>query len=149
MTIQSDPRSHHQSPLSKLAHFLERTGLAMAGALCGLFVSAPLARAEIGLWDSVGFVAGMIIYGFAGFYLGIDTPSRAVRSNPRPDMRSDAVELLSAIGTFLAATAALVSVDVLVFGDTLPPAWKIALSIWWLSGITMQVITGIVARARA
>ncbi len=121
----------------------------MAGALCGLFVSAPLARAEIGLWDSVGFVAGMIIYGFAGFYLGIDTPSRAVRSNPRPDMRSDAVELLSAIGTFLAATAALVSVDVLVFGDTLPPAWKIALSIWWLSGITMQVITGIVARARA
>ncbi len=138
--------------LSKLAHFLERTGLAMAGALCGLFVSAPMARAEIGLWDSVGFVAGMILYGFAGFYLGIDTPSRSSRAHrfhPGHDTRSDAVELLSAAGTFLAATAALVSVDVLVFGDTLPPAWKIALSIWWLCGITMQVIAGIIARARA
>src|ERR1700676_1223768 len=100
--------------VSRVAHVVERTGLAMSGAMCGTFVAAYLARASIDPFDSIGFIASMILIGMIGFYLGIDIPrlrASHIGSGTRPPMpRWDTVELLSATGTFLAAVAALTSV---------------------------------------
>jgi hypothetical protein len=63
-----------QPAIGKSAHILERTGLALTGASCGLFVAAHVGRADIDLIGSVGVVLGMMLYGAAGFYLGIDLP---------------------------------------------------------------------------
>ena len=37
----------HRSFTDRLAHVLERSGLAMAGAACGLFVAAYMARTQV------------------------------------------------------------------------------------------------------
>src|SRR5471032_1877124 len=62
------------STISKWAHVLERIGLASAGASCGLFVAAHVGRANIDLIGSANAVLAMMLYGAAGFYLGIDLP---------------------------------------------------------------------------
>jgi hypothetical protein len=95
--------------ISRLAHVVERVGLAMAGSLCGLYVGADAIRAQAA-FDSIGFILAMCLIGTAGFYLGIDVPRHraldlrhrgiAVGVNP--------VEWLSATGTLLTAMAALV-----------------------------------------
>src|SRR3954447_2713555 len=59
--------------VSRFAHVLERTGLAMAGAACGLFVAAHVGS-SIAIFTSLGFIFVMMIAGAVGFYLGIDTP---------------------------------------------------------------------------
>src|ERR1700676_5785072 len=60
----------------KFAHFLERIGLAMAGAASGLFVAAHVGS-SIAVFPSEGFIVMMMIGGAVGFYLGIDTPALA------------------------------------------------------------------------
>src|SRR3954466_12364054 len=60
-----------RSIISQWAHVLERTGLALTGASCGLFVAVHVGRANIELIGSAAAVLGMMIYGAAGFYLGI------------------------------------------------------------------------------
>ena len=83
----------------KAAHVLERLGLAMAGAACGLFVSAHVGSA-IGALTSQAFLLVMMIVGAVGFYLGIDTPQLEFHGDDDPHI--DAAELLSSLGTFLA-----------------------------------------------
>ena len=61
----------------KAAHVLERSGLAMAGAACGLFVAAYVGS-SVALLTSQGFLLIMMIGGAIGFYLGIDTPPLAL-----------------------------------------------------------------------
>src|SRR5690348_8795611 len=94
--------------INAIARIVGRSGLAMAGAMCGTFVAAGLTR--INTWfDSAGFIAAMVAIGMIGFYLGVNIPLRV----PDPLVvrpRFDAVELLSATGTFLAAIAALISI---------------------------------------
>src|SRR4051812_38376099 len=51
------------------AHFLERTGLAMAGAASGLFVAAHVGS-TISTLASQAFLLIMMIGGAVGFYLG-------------------------------------------------------------------------------
>src|SRR5271167_4740159 len=68
-----------RSTISKWAHVLERTGLALTGASCGLFVAAYIGRTDIDLIGSTAAVLAMMLYGAAGFYLGIDLP------RPAPD----------------------------------------------------------------
>ena len=65
---------HARSTVSRWAHVLERTGLALTGASCGLFVAAHVGRADIDLIGSAAAVLAMMIYGGVGFYLGIDLP---------------------------------------------------------------------------
>ena len=60
----------------KAAHFLERIGLAMAGASSGLFVGLHVGSSFAAL-TSQGFIVVMMIGGAIGFYLGIDTPPLA------------------------------------------------------------------------
>jgi len=143
-----------RSTISRLAHVLERTGLAVTGASCGLFVAAHVGRANIGVMGSAVTVLAIMLYGAAGFYLGIDLP----RAPPDHHMhlplkhglgsRWDAVELLSAAGTFLAAVAAVVSVSSIVLDEMARAGTALLISFCWGFGATMQIAAGIIARRR-
>jgi hypothetical protein len=134
-------------PISRAAHVIERSGLAMAGAMCGTFVAAQLAKADIAAFDTVGFTAAMVLAGMIAFYLGIDVPGLPA-SGARHRSRVEPVELLSAAGTFLAAMAALISVCAIVLDEAPPRAWELVISAWWLVGTAMQISAGSIARMR-
>src|SRR3984893_15856469 len=114
-----------QFRVRKVAHVLERLGLAMAGAACGLFVAAHVGS-SISAFTSEGFIVMMMIGGAVGFYLGIDTPPLAFHAPDARPSRSgssgkiDSAEFLSAVGTFLATWTAFVSVIVIVLRDAPP-----------------------------
>jgi hypothetical protein len=141
--------------ISRWAHVLERTGLALTGASCGLFVAAHVGRADIELIGSAGVVLAMMLYGALGFYLGIDLPE--VPPNHRLHVllrnglgtKADAVVLLSAAGTFLASAAAFVSVSSIVLDETAHAGTAILISTSWAIGATMQIAAGIIARMKA
>jgi hypothetical protein len=144
-----------RSTISRWAHVIERIGLALTGASCGLFVAAHVGRADINLIGSAASVLAMMIYGAAGFYLGIDLPPAPPDHRMHLPLRSglgsraDAVELLSAAGTFLAAVAAVVSVSSIVLGETAHPSTALLISAGWAVGATLQIAAGINARLRA
>jgi hypothetical protein len=143
-----------RSTLSRWAHVLERTGLALSGASCGLFVAAHVGKANIELIGSAVTVLAMMLYGGVGFYLGIDLPPAP------PDhylhlplrhglgSRAEAVELLSAAGTFLAAVAAVVSVLSIVLDETALAGTALLIGFAWGLGASMQIAAGIIARMR-
>ena len=133
-----------RSRTSKTAHLLERIGLALAGASCGLFVAAHVGRASFEILGSTTAVLAMTFYGAIGFYLGIDIPPHTSFAG-----RTDPAELFSAIGTFLASTSAFVAVYSIVV-DTEPQAAS-TLAVWlcWLIGVTLQIVAGAIARLRA
>jgi hypothetical protein len=154
VTIRSDAQFCNRSSISGVAHVVERIGLAIAGALCGLFVTELLAKANIGVLNTVGVDLAMILFGIVGFYMGIDIPIRPSRT-PRVDFSSvglgpnvDVAELLSAVGIFLAAVAALVSVLAVVVDEVLPAIWIVAVGISWLIGVAMQIAAGVFGRVR-
>jgi hypothetical protein len=153
MIQRADPWNA-RSAISRWAHVLERTGLALTGASCGLFVAAHVARADIDLIGSAVTVFAMMLYGAAGFYLGIDLPPAPAEQRPHSPVghglgtRADAVELLSAAGTFLAAVAAVISVLSIVLDETAHPGTALLISIGWAIGATMQIAAGIIARRR-
>ena len=137
----------------KVAHVLERTGLAMAGAASGLFVAAHVGS-SIAALTSQGFLVIMMIGGAVGFYLGIDTPPLAFHGpNGEPKGSSggkiDAAEFLSAVGTFLAALTAFASVSVIVLGEDPHVYWTMAIMMGWVVGVMMQIIAGAIARTRS
>jgi len=144
-----------RSTISRWAHVLERTGLALTGASCGLFVAAHVGRADINLIGSAAAVLAMMIYGAAGFYLGIDLPPSPPDHRMHLPLRhglgsrADAVVLLSAAGTFLAAVAAVVSVSSIVLDETAHVSTALTISLAWAIGATMQIAAGINARMRA
>jgi len=143
-----------RSAVSRWAHLLERTGLALTGASCGLFVAAHVGRANIDLIGSAATVLAMMIYGAAGFYLGIDLPPAPPDHRMHLPLRhgigsrADAVELLSAAGTFLAAVAAVISVSSIVLDETANAGTALLISFGWFIGTTLQIAAGIVARTR-
>jgi hypothetical protein len=143
-----------RSTISRWAHVLERTGLALTGASCGLFVAAHVGRANIELIGSVASVLAMMLYGAAGFYLGIDLPPAPPDHRMHLPLRhgygsmADAVDLLSAAGTFLAAVAAVVSVSSIVLDETARASTALLISFGWGIGASMQIVAGIIARTR-
>jgi hypothetical protein len=143
-----------RSTISRWAHILERSGLALTGASCGLFVAAHVGRANIDLIGSGAVVLAMMLYGAAGFYLGIDLPPAPPDHHMHLPLRhglgskADAVELLSAAGTFLAAVAAVVSVSSIVLDETAHAATALLISFGWGAGASMQIASGIIARTR-
>jgi hypothetical protein len=66
-----------------------------------------------------------------------------------PGSRADAVELLSAAGTFLAAVAAVVSVSSIILDETASASAVLLIGFGWAIGTTMQIAAGIIARIRA
>ncbi|MCK7476076.1 MAG: hypothetical protein MZV49_27195 [Rhodopseudomonas palustris] len=140
-----------RSTVSKWAHVFERSGLAMAGASCGLFVAALMIRANINMGGGVAALA-MTLYGGFGFYLGIDLPPPL----HKPDQeiaeqhaaKTDTVELLSAAGTFFAALTAVLSVYLIVVDERLWVGVVMMIAALWLVGTTLQVAAGVIARLR-
>jgi hypothetical protein len=124
---------------------LERIGLAMAGASCGLFVSAHVGS-SIGALTSQGFLLSMMIVGAIAFYLGIDTPQISFHGDDDPQI--DAAEFLSAVGTFLAALTAFLSVGIIILRQEPHIAWTWLIMIGWVAGISMQIVAGAKARMR-
>jgi uncharacterized membrane protein YfcA len=132
-----------RTPVRRFAHVLERLGLAMAGAACGLFVSAHVGS-SISALTSQGFLLVMMIAGAIAFYLGIDTP-------PMPDEEHagiDTAEFCSAVGTFLATLAAFFSVGIIILREEPHIAWTWMIFAAWTVGIVMQIVGGAKARTR-
>ena len=138
-----------QTRVRKTAHVLERLGLAMAGAASGLFVAA-LVGSSVAHFASQAFLLLMMLGGAVGFYLGIDTPQRPFHaaSDGSWDGQIDAPELLSAVGTFLAAGAAFASVGVIVLRHDPHLAWTWMIMVGWVLGVVMQIVAGAIARRR-
>ena len=130
----------------KFAHVLERVGLAMAGAACGLFVSAHVGS-TIGALTSQGFLVVMMILGAIAFYLGIDTPQLAFHGDDDPQI--DAAEFLSAVGTFCATLTAFFSVGIIILRAEPDITWTWLILIGWIAGLSMQIVAGTKARMRA
>lgn len=142
-----------RSRTSRCAHVIERVGLSMAGASCGLFVAAHVSSARVEMLGTVGMSLALMVLGAIGFYLGIDVPphrtARAtshITGNETPP--NDPVELLSAAGTFLAATAAFISVYSIVTDSDTTATMTVALAAAWLLGACMQIVAGTTARVR-
>lgn len=129
----------------KAAHVFERLGLAMAGAACGLFVSAHVGS-SIGYLTSQAFLLIMMIAGAIAFYLGIDTPQLPFHGDDDPKI--DAAELLTSVGTFLATLTAFVSVGIIILREEPHIAWTWLIFIGWVFGISMQIVAGAKARMR-
>jgi hypothetical protein len=127
-----------------------RLGLSMAGAMCGTFVAAQLTTTNTELFDSAGFIALMVLVGILGFYLGIDLPRlRGSLAEPRLNRQSiDSIELLSKVGTFLAAIAALIAVYAFVFDETLRRSFEYMVASWWTIGVVLQIGAGLIGRIR-
>ena len=126
MTDRMDARTGNRSSASRVAHVVERVGLALAGALCGLFAAALLARADVEMLGPVDLTLAMMLVGIIGFYVGIDMPMRRSRGgfgHIEPGPKVDFAELFSAVGVFLATATALVSVCVVVSDGILPAIW--------------------------
>jgi hypothetical protein len=144
-----------RSTISRSAHVLERIGLALTGGSCGVFVAAHVGRADIELIGSSAAVFAMMIYGATGFYLGIDLPHPSADHRMQSPLRgglgsgADAVELLSAAGTFLAAVAAVISVSSIVLDETAHAASALLICSAWAVGATLQIAAGIIARKKA
>ena len=133
----------------KSAHVLERVGLAMAGAACGLFVSAHVGS-TISFLTSQGFLLLMMLAGAVGFYLGIDTPQKPFHGDPDdPAGGIDLAEFLSAVGTFLATLTAFFSVGIIILRSEPHIALTVLIGIGWTIGIVMQIVAGAIARVRA
>jgi hypothetical protein len=157
----SDPmirqRAHWdaRSTISRSAHILERIGLALTGGSCGLFVAAHIGRADIELIGTAASVFAIMIYGAAGFYLGIDLPHPPADHEMHLPLdhglgsKADTVELLSAAGTFLAAIAAVISVSSIVLDETPHSASAFLIGVAWAVGATLQIAAGVIARKKA
>jgi hypothetical protein len=133
-----------------IVHVIERSGLALVGAAAGLFVGIQTG-ATIPALTNPTFLLVMTVVGAVGFYLGIDTPVhrfQAIAINLPGDYldgKVDSSELLTAIGTVLAALAAFISVALIVLVlDTSQVSAAMLLGVWGL-GALMQVAAGLVA----
>lgn len=140
-----------RSAKSKVAHVIERSGLALTGGACGLFVGAYLVKSNISMFGSDALVFALMALGAAGFYLGIDLPPVAPQLNASPKLhrKLDAVELLSAIGTFLAAVESTAAVAAIITGDLFGPEAPTLVGAGWAIGAAMQITAGLAARFSA
>ena len=135
------------------AHVIARIGLALTGTACGLFVAEVSAR-SIDLVGSVEAMLAMMLYGAAGFYLGIDLPQAPpdhhMHLPPRRGLgtSADMLELLTAAGIFLTAVAAVVSISSIVLGETVAASTAGIICLSWAIGATMQIAAGVIARIK-
>ena len=133
------------------AHVIARIGLALTGTACGLFVAEVSAR-SIDLVGSVEAMLAMMLYGAAGFYLGIDLPQAPpdhhMHLPPRLGTSADMLELLTAAGIFLTAVAAVVSISSIVLGENVEASTAGIICLSWAIGATMQIAAGVIARIK-
>jgi hypothetical protein len=137
-----------RTPARRFAHIFERLGLAMAGAACGLFVSAHVGS-SINFLTTQGFLLIMMVVGAIGFYLGIDTPPLPFHEGDEAEPQAHPAEFLSAFGTFLATLTAFFSVAIIILRREPHIALTYLIMVGWSLGVAMQIIAGAIARARA
>ena len=136
-----------------LLHVIQRFALSLVGAATGLFVGIQTGSTIPALTNPT-FLLVMTIVGAVGFYLGIDTPAHRYLSIPVNlpgssfDGRVGASELLTTLGTLLAALAAFVSVFMIVFVSNSSQLFASVLLVVWAVGALMQVASGAMARWR-
>jgi hypothetical protein len=153
MIIKRSVPWHARSTLSRSAHVIARIGLALTGTACGLFVAEVSAR-SIDLVGSVEAMLAMMLYGAAGFYLGIDLPQAPpdhhMHLPPRRGLgtSADMLELLTAAGIFLTAAAAVVSISSIVLGENVEASTAGIICLSWAIGATMQIAAGVIARIK-
>lgn len=151
--IKHDQSWETRSLLSRFAHVVERTGLALTGGSSGLFVAALVARSDFNLINSSSAIVAIMIYGASGFYLGIDLPPAPEKLRLTTPLglvhKADAVELLSAAGTLLTAVAAVVAVSDIIIDEIPRPGSALTILFGWAAGASMQIAAGILARLRA
>jgi hypothetical protein len=154
MIIKRSVPWHARSTLSRSAHVIARIGLALTGTACGLFVAEGSARSSIDLVGSVEAMLAMMLYGAAGFYLGIDLPQAPpdhhMHLPPRRGLgtSADMLELLTAAGILLTAVAAVVSISSIVLGETVEASTAGIICLSWAIGATMQIAAGVIARIK-
>jgi hypothetical protein len=132
-----------------LAQIMERVGLAIMGALCGLFVAAMVARADIEGINSLGALFSAVLCGSLGFYFGTNIPSLpsgSAFSSFGSGPKASPITLASAIGTFVAAVAALLSVYMIIFDETPPIIWNVGIGSGWALGVLLQLAAGTAVR---
>ena len=153
MIIKRNVPWHARSTLSRSSHVIVRIGLALTGTACGLFVAEVSAR-SIDLVGSVEAMLAMMLYGAAGFYLGIDLPQvppdHHMHLPPRRGLgtSADMLELLTAAGIFLTAVAAVVSISSIVLGEIVKASSAGIICLSWAIGATMQIAAGVIARIK-
>jgi hypothetical protein len=150
MSSGIDATTIERSVVNRFALVMERTGFAIMGALCGLFVAALVAKANIKEINSLGVLFSVLLYGAIGFYLGTDLSSLSCAASS--DVFSDTgskpnpIALASATGTLLATVAALVSVYMIVFDEAAPFIWNVGIGFGWMIGVMLQLVAGTAAR---
>jgi hypothetical protein len=140
---------------NRFAQVVERAGLAIMGAMGAFFVAALVSHAEIGEINSAGILFCVILYSSAGFYLGTNIPAPPASapylaiSSHSADFGDNPYALLSAVGTLLAAAAALVSVFMIVLDEVPAPVWIIGIGSCWMLGVLLKLAAGAAARLPA
>lgn len=137
------------SVLIKSAHLLERIGLATIGGSCGLLVAEGLMRRGNELSLSGWIVLLLMLAGAFSFYVGIDLPGRpAQRSTPRLGLNpgTDAAEIFSAAGTFLAGIAAFLSITIVALDEPVRDGFALLVGCCWAIGSSLQIASGAIAR---
>ena len=135
--------------LNGFAEVMEGIGIAIMGALCGLFVAAMVAKADIEEINSLGALFSAMLYGSVGFYLRTNIPSLSssrTLSDPGSGPKTKPIALASGIGTFVAALAALVSVYMIIFDESPPAIWNVGIGFGWAFGVLLQLAAGAAAR---
>ena len=140
-----------RSRLNGFAQVLERTGLAIMGALGGLFVAALLAKADIGEINSIGALFSVMLYSSVGFYLGTDVASLPSTASHRAKSGSNArttnpYAIVGSAGTLLAAAAAFVSVFMIIFDEVPPLIWNLGIGSCWMLGVLLKLAAGTAVR---
>jgi hypothetical protein len=148
MANRADAASQARYHLNGCAQVMERIGLAIMGALCGLFVAAMVAKADIEKINSLAALFSAVLYGSLGFYLGTNIPSLSSRRTFSNSSSPKTIALASAIGTFVAAVAALVSVYMIIFDETPPVVWNVGIGSGWALGVLLQLAAGTAVRLR-
>ncbi len=152
MANKIDATTINHSNVNRFAQVMERIGFAIMGALCGLFVAALVAKANIEEINSLGVLFSVVLYGSIGFYLGTNIPSLSFGASSRTfsdaglGPRTNPIALVSATGTFLAAVAALVSVYMIVFDEVPSFMWNVGIGFGWMLGVLLQLAAGTAAR---
>jgi hypothetical protein len=144
--VATPPTRYH---INGFAQVMERVGLAIMGALCGLFVAAMVARADIEEINSLGALFSAVSYGSLGFYFGTNIPSLSsgrAFSDIGSGSKAVPITLASAIGTFVAAVAALLSVYMIIFDETPPVIWNVGIGFGWALGVLLQLAAGTAVR---
>jgi hypothetical protein len=90
-----------------------------------------------------------VLYGSLGFYFGTNIPSLSsgrAFSDFGPGPMASPITLASAIGTFVAAVAALLSVYMIIFDETPPVIWNVGIGFGWALGVLLQLAAGTAVR---